>query len=256
MSAAQQEISTTGGSELAERQDVDPILVMIQSAVRDPATDVDKMERMFALYERQQGKQAEAEFNKSMNEVQKNLRRIAADAHNPQTRSKYATYSALDRALRPIYTEHGFSLSFDTGDTEKPETVRVICHVSHASGHTRTYHADMPADGKGAKGNAVMTSTHATGSAMSYGMRYLLKMIFNVAIGEDDDDGNSANAKVISDSELTDLVSLIDELGDKVDQPKLRGWLKTKGVKDGEYKRIPASMVKEVFDILERKRKA
>jgi hypothetical protein len=49
----------------------------------------------------------------------------------------------------------------------------------------------MPADGKGAKGGDVMTKTHATGAAMSYGMRYLLKMIFNVAIGEDDKDGNA-----------------------------------------------------------------
>ena len=32
--------------------------------------------------------------------------------------------------------------------------------------------------------------THATGSAVSYGQRYLLKMIFNVAVGEDDRDGN------------------------------------------------------------------
>src|SRR5690606_15862485 len=52
----------------------------------------------------------------------------------------------------------------------------------------------MPADGKGAKGGDVMTKTHAAGSAMSYGQRYLLKLIFNVAIGENDDDGNSAGS--------------------------------------------------------------
>ena len=50
----------------------------------------------------------------------------------------------------------------------------------------------MPSDGKGAKGGDVMTKTHATGAAMSYGMRYLLKFIFNVAVGEDDTDGNGA----------------------------------------------------------------
>jgi hypothetical protein len=50
----------------------------------------------------------------------------------------------------------------------------------------------MPADGKGAKGGDVMTKTHATGAAMSYGARYLLKYIFNVAVGEDDNDGNGS----------------------------------------------------------------
>jgi hypothetical protein len=53
----------------------------------------------------------------------------------------------------------------------------------------------MPADGKGARGNDVMTKTHATGSAVSYGMRYLLKMIFNVSSGEADDDGNAASRR-------------------------------------------------------------
>ncbi len=38
-----------------------------------------------------------------------------------------------------------------------------------------------------------MTKTHATGAGMQYGMRYLLKFSFNVAVGEDDDDGNAAS---------------------------------------------------------------
>jgi uncharacterized membrane protein len=253
MSAAQQELTTPVGGDLAERQDVDPILVMIQSAARDPDADVDKMERLMAMYERQQEKHAESAFNRAMNQAQKRVSRVAADANNNQTRSKYATYAALDRALRPVYTDCGFSLSFDTGDTEKPDTVRVVCHVSHEDGHTRTYHADMPADGKGAKGGDVMTKTHAAGSAMSYGMRYLLKLIFNVAIGEDDNDGN-APTKYISDDDLTDLVSLMDELDDKLDRSKFDKWLASKGV--NEYKRIPSGMVRQVFDMLERKRKS
>ena len=52
----------------------------------------------------------------------------------------------------------------------------------------------MPADGKGAKGGDVMTKTHATGSAMTYGQRYLVKMIFNIAVGADDD-GRAAGAQ-------------------------------------------------------------
>jgi hypothetical protein len=75
-------------------------------------------------------------------------------------------------------------------------SVAIFClsaTLTHAAGFTRKYLIDMPADGKGAKGNDVMTKTHATGSATQYGMRYLLKMIFNVAIGEDDD-GNAAGS--------------------------------------------------------------
>src|SRR4029079_17827861 len=71
-----------------------------------------------------------------------------------------------------------------------PQWVRVLCYVTHNAGHSRTYHVDMPADGKGAKGGDVMTLTHASGAALSYGMRYLLKMVWNIAVGEDDRDGN------------------------------------------------------------------
>jgi hypothetical protein len=39
-----------------------------------------------------------------------------------------------------------------------------------------------------------MTRTHATGSAFSYGKRYLLIGMFNLAIG-DDDDGNAAGRR-------------------------------------------------------------
>ncbi len=176
----------------AVRVDAEIAVEMFERLARDPNASVDKIERLMALWERGEAKKAESAFNVAMSAAQREMRPVAADADNPQTRSKYASYSALDRALRPIYAPHGFALSFDTGDSPQESYVRVLCYVTHAGGFSRTYHADMPADGKGAKGGDVMTKTHAVGSAMSYGMRYLLKMIFNVAVGEDDDDGNAA----------------------------------------------------------------
>lgn len=166
------------------------LLNVIHRAATDPSVDIDKMERLLAMQERVLARNAESAFNDAMNAAQSEMRRVAADADNNQTRSKYATYAAMDRTLRPIYTAHGFALSFDTGPDAPEGTVVVLAYVSHRAGHTRTYRATMPADGKGAKGGDVMTKTHAAGAGMSYGMRYLLKMIFNVAIGEDDTDGN------------------------------------------------------------------
>lgn len=165
----------------------------IIAAANDPTVNIEKMERLLSMHERISARDAEQQFNAAMVEAQSRMGRITADAVNPQTRSRYATYAQLDRHLRPVYTAQGFSLSFNAGTGGVEGYVRVLCYVSHAAGHTRTYQCDMPADGKGAKGNDVMTKTHAAGSAMSYGMRYLLKLIFNVAVGEDDDDGNSAS---------------------------------------------------------------
>jgi hypothetical protein len=159
--------------------------------------------------------EAEKAFNIAMAEAQAEMRPIAADAENPQTRSKYASYAALDRALRPTYTKHGFALSFDEGDTEKPDHIRVLCYVTHRAGHARTYRKDMPSDGKGARGGDVMSKTHAAGAADSYGMRYLMRKIFNVAVGADDKDGNAprdaAPSATITEAQVKELLALIEE---------------------------------------------
>jgi hypothetical protein len=67
----------------------------------------------------------------------------------------------------------------------------VLAYVS-LGGYTRQYQTDEACDGKGPKGNDVMTKTHAKGSAHTYGKRNLLKDIFNLVTGDevDDDDGN------------------------------------------------------------------
>lgn len=165
----------------------------IIAAARDEHVNVEKMERLLVMHQQIAARDAEQHFNAAMSAAQAQMGRVSADAVNPQTRSHYASYAQLDRHLRPIYTAHGFALSFDEGDGAPENHVRVVCYVSHSAGHTRTYRCDMPADGKGARGGDVMTKTHAVGSGKSYGKRYLLKDIFNVAVGEDDDDGNAAD---------------------------------------------------------------
>lgn len=217
-------VTTTEASPVSvSRPDDSALLAVISRAASDPTIDIEKMERLLAMQERLVAKTAESLFNAAMNHAQGEMGRVATDSENNQTRSRYASYAALDRALRPVYTRHGFSLSFDTG-AEAPEGfVRVQAYVSHSAGHTRTYGALMPADGKGAKGNDVMTKTHAFGAASQYGMRYLLKMIFNVAIGENDNDGNVDTGDTTVQEVLADLVKKLRET--KTDETALAFWM-------------------------------
>ncbi len=179
-----------GGGEVAAIA----FLAMIERAARDPSIDIDKLDRLLLMRERENARVAEQAFNTALAEAQTEMQPIGTDSDNPQTRSRYASYAALDRAVRPIYTRHGFALSFNTADAPGAEQARIVCDVCHAGGHTRRYHVDMPVDGKGARGGDVMTKTHAMGSGISYGMRYLLRMIFNLAIDQDDD-GNAAGGR-------------------------------------------------------------
>jgi hypothetical protein len=165
---------------------------MIERAVSDPNFNAENFRTLVEFRDRELARNAQDAFNAAMAAAQGEMRPIEADANNPQTRSRYATYAKLDKALRPVYNKHGFGLSFNTVDSPIADHMRVLCYVSHIAGHTRTYQIDIPTDGKGAKGNDVMTKTHAVGAGASYAMRYLLKMIFNVAVGEDDRDGNDA----------------------------------------------------------------
>lgn len=224
------------------------VLQVISRAAADPNVDIEKLERLLAMQERIVAKHAESEFNAALNAAQAEIGTIAADAENSQTRSRYATYAKLDKVLRPIYTRHGFSLSFDETDSPKADHIRVLAILAHRGGHSHTYQKDMPADGKGAKGGDVMTKTHAAGAAASYGMRYLLKGIFNVAIGEEDVDGNEPHDEPrISEDQVANLQALIEEVG--ADKARFFAYLKI-GALDEIYARNYSSAVK----LLESKR--
>jgi hypothetical protein len=174
----------------------------------DRGAPIDTIERLARLQREAMEYEAKVAYGAAMQRAQDGMGRVRADADNPQTRSRYASYAALDRAVRPIYSREGFSLNFNTVDCPLPDHIRVCCTVTHRSGHSRDFQLDMPNDGKGAKGGDVMTKTHATGAAASYGMRYLLKMIWNIAVGEDDVDGNTGPG--MEEGQVMDWVDSIE----------------------------------------------
>lgn len=199
----------------AVQSDAAALMSVIERAARDPSVDVTKMAALMDLIERREQREAKRAYADAMHLAQAEMRSISQDASNPQTRSKYASYAALDAAIRPIYTKHGFALSFDTEDGAADGCVRVACIVTHKLGHEERPHLDMPNDGKGAKGGDVMTKAHATMSAVSYARRGLLKMVFNLSEGEHDDDGNGATVQGgnITPDQAAEMTTLINENG-------------------------------------------
>lgn len=190
------------------------IFSMIERVAADPSVSVERVEQLFGLYQRMQADRAQKAFAAAFVAAQSEMDPVAKDANNLQTKSRYATYDALDRALRPIYTKHGFGVSFNTEDGAPENHVRIVCYVVHQEGHERIHRLDMPCDGKGAKGGDVMTKTHAMGSAMTYGKRYLLGIAWNIATTDRDDDGNAAGTiapkERITEQQAKDLASLAD----------------------------------------------
>jgi hypothetical protein len=197
------------------------LLSLIERVLTDPSLPLDRVEQAFAFYQKVRADAARQRFMEALVEAQSEMEPVRKDATNPQTRSRYATYDALDRAIRPIYVRHGFAPTYRTEPSEHPDHVRVVMTLMHIGGHERDYVADLPADGKGAKGNDVMTKTHAFGSALSYGRRYVLGGAFNVITTERDDDGNAAGGSSsgpITDDQAERLRALITETGTDIDK--------------------------------------
>lgn len=199
--------------EITKQMEVRQPTVMGLMQIALETGKVEQLQILQDMHFKQQAREAEIEFNQAMNAIQAEIGRVRPDLLNPQTSSKYASYQALDKEIRPIYTRNGMSLSFSEEDCPKPDHVRIICYVSKGL-HTRVYRKDMPVDNKGIKGTVMMTPTHATASADSYGRRYLLKDIFNIAIGEGDNDGNGEEGYFDSLSERLEWIANSKDLNE------------------------------------------
>lgn len=143
------------------------------------------------------------DFNQALTRVQEKVAFVNNNADG-QKGNRYATFEALDRALRKHYLEEGFAVSFDSREGHQPNAVTVICHLSREA-ITREFSVPVLVDGSGPKGGGVMTGSQASIAAFSYGCRALLRRIFNVRTGEEDNDGNA----FVPNQQIVDLIAVI-----------------------------------------------
>jgi Mor family transcriptional regulator len=170
----------------------------LERAVRDPSFSVEKVSALLAERAKLQHEVQRRAYYAALAEVQENLGEVVRDGDNPAFKSKYATLEALYRAAKPIYTPHGFSMTFGSLKPSQPGFLRISCIVSHRDGHSETYELEAPVSVAGARGNRVaMTDIQAVGAAVTYLRRYLFMMVFNLVQGDDpvDNDGNAIKPK-------------------------------------------------------------
>lgn len=206
------------------------LMAVISKAATDPNVDVSKMERLFALYSEMDNKRAERSFSDAMAEVQSKIPQIFRDRANEHKHYRYTTLEELNKAIVPIYTEHGFGLSFGSAGGAPEGYYRITCHVSHRDGHSRDYEADLPTDMVGDKGAPNKTAIQGFGSTMSYGRRYLTLLIFNVSTTDDDDgEGGKGGEKITPEQEST-LSKMMADNG--LDVATFLKWAKISTVSD------------------------
>lgn len=231
-----------------------PLVLMNKMIERN--VDPDALKKMMDLSERWQATQAKAMFATAMNQCQRVSRAIVRNAENLHTKKRYADLEAVNLAIQPIYTENGFSISFSEEKCDTLNCCRIVAKVQHVGGHSEPYWADIPLDGQGAKGNANMTPTQAKGSTLAYGRRYLLCLIFNLTMTNEDTDGAPVET-LLSESQLiqmNEMITDIREAGGEVDMPRFLNWiLGNDRAIDATIGDIPSREFGKAMDQLKRK---
>jgi hypothetical protein len=191
------------------------VLALIERVVLEPRVDVEKLERMIAMYERLKAKEAELAFNAAKARILKKLAGIKIvknrpvlseiDKRRPQKGAaeafKYAPLEEIDKHLRPLLAEEEMDLCYSDEPWEGGG-ILIRGRLKHLpSGHYEDSFMPAPPDKTGGKSNV-----QAVGSTNSFLRRYVACNIFNIVIVGDDDDGSGGT---IDEAEIQTIVELI-----------------------------------------------
>lgn len=168
----------------------DPWATMIERVVLDPAVDIEKMERMLAMKERMDERNAKISFADALSAARSEIPPIIKDATVDFTSSKgrthyqHETLAGIAKTIDQILSRHGLSYRFRTN--QQGGLVMVTCIISHRDGYSEETALSGSPDQSGSK-----NGFQAVGSAVTYLQRYTLKAALGLS-AEVDDDGHAA----------------------------------------------------------------
>lgn len=173
------------------------LMSFIERAAINPEFDVAKFGELLRLQRDEVHDQSRRAFNQGMAEAQSEMLPVVRDAKNTHLGNKYAKLETIDAAMRPIYTRHGFSVRFGSAPAPTEGYIRITCTVAHAGGYFEENYLDAPIANLGSQGGRTATTgVQAVGSAVTYLRRYLLGMVFNIVLADEDDDGEAMRRPV------------------------------------------------------------
>ena len=234
--------------ETTPAMDKQSFFSVIERLASNPDVDVEKIQRIMNMQEQLLNRTAKQAFNAAMVRAQQKMPVVGKDKKNEQTHSMYAGYETIIKACQPVYTKEGFSVTFyqGHGTEEVPigkDEIRVMADIMHEGGHTKTVYVDIPVETTGPKGGVLMTKTHATGSGFAYGKSYLLRMIFNIPTGGDDDGNAAGGIQFITEEQISTILDFIN--AKNVDQAKFLKYMNAKTIElipAADFKKAVASL--------------
>jgi hypothetical protein len=163
-------------------------------AAQDDSIDIAKLQALLDMQRQVAQDRSKRMFNTAMSSAQAEMLPVIRDAQNTHTKSPYARLETIDAQMRPIYTQHGFSVRYGSQPCPREGWMRIAITISHAGGHWEENYLDAPPDEAGSRGTTNKTPIMAVGSSVTYLRRYLLCMAFNIVLADDlapDTDGQN-----------------------------------------------------------------
>jgi hypothetical protein len=223
--------------ELATVSENTAMVSMFERMASDPNVDVDKLERLMQMRERAIERQAKADFDAAMADLQPELPTIG-ERGNAAGRYTYALWEDINTAIKPVLQKHGFALTFRT---DFKDGITVTGVLSHRAGHREETSITLPSDSSGSK-NAVQ----AVASSVSYGKRYTAGALLNLTSHGEDDDAYRAAVETITEEQEIQINDMLEATGS--DKAKFLKWLKVDSVSA-----IPAKSFDSVMATLKQK---
>jgi len=224
-----------------------PGLALIHRAL-DENVPPETMKEFFTMAREMEDREREKQYAGALNQVQAEVKPVFKAGRNTEKKTTHATLEGVHRELQPIYTRHGFSLSFTEADCPIEGYKRIQCHVMHAGGHKEVRWFDVPLDNKGPAGKPNKTEMQGWVSSFSYARRVLESQIFAVVTTDMQDRDGEPEATPITEEQAADLEALCSEVG--ADRARFLGWL---GVES--FEALPAGRRAQAVKGLEAKRR-
>lgn len=219
---------------------------MMQAVIQQGITEnsVAVLERMIALKERMDDKQAERDFNAAFVALQADLPVIVASTVI-QNRGKYERFEDVMRVVGPLLVKHGFSVSFSMDFKEN--RILETCHLRHAGGHSQSNSFAVRAGGK------ADSDTQADCKAATTAKRNALLNCLNIVIRQDALQDEEGDARMEGEAVTFEQAETLRELVAEVRADE-KAFLNYAGA--ASYDQIPASRYDRLFAALKKKRGA
>jgi hypothetical protein len=182
--------------------DATAIINMIDRMSARPDIPVERVEQLFALYQKMTADAARRAYFAALAEMQPTLPTVGRKGKS--NNGKFARWEDIVEGIMPALKAHGFAVSFKTASTDK--LITVIAILSHRDGHSEETSLTLPADMSGSKNHI-----QAIGSTTSYGKRYTASALLNIVSRGEDDDANALTT--VTTPQIAALRDLIERSG-------------------------------------------